>query len=106
MVEIGRSCKSKALLPQRTQRNAEKTMNSFEKLLSFLDELEKKHIYFSLGRFRSEAIMVRVDVPGQRWEIEFFADGNVEVEVFTSGGANVGLEGEESLERLFKNFSD
>ena len=39
-------------------------------------------------------------MPGERWEVEFFADGSVEVEVFTSGARN-GLEGENALERLF-----
>jgi hypothetical protein len=80
--------------------NTEQT-NSLQKLLDFLDQLEQRKIYFTLGCSRTEAIMVRIDVPGERWEVEFFADGHVEVEVFRSGGPDAGLEGEDALERLF-----
>ena len=78
------------------------TMNPLEKRLQFLGELERRSIYFSLARYR-DAIMVRADVPGERWEIEFFADGRVEVEVFRSEGQ---MEGEEALARLLSDFSD
>jgi hypothetical protein len=47
--------------------------------------------------------MVMPDVPGQRWEVEFFADGQVEIEIFKSEG-NI-LE-ESELDRFFKEFSD
>ena len=82
----------------------EGTGNSLRKLLDFLDKLEERHIYFELCRVRSEAIMVRVDVPGERWEVEFFADGNIETEVFRS---STGVEsGDEPLSDLFRRFSD
>ena len=42
--------------------------------------------------------MVEVAIPGERWEVEFFADGHVEVEKFI-GQAEI--LGEEELERLF-----
>jgi hypothetical protein len=80
--------------------------NSLQKLLDFLDQCEQRKIYFTLGRSRSEAIMVHIDVPGEKWEVEFFADGHVEVEVFRSGGPESGLEGEDALERLFAVHSD
>ena len=73
-------------------------MNSLQKLLDFLDDLEARKLYFKLDRCRSEAIMVRVDVPGERWEVEFFADGQIEIEVFKSNGS---IESELALERLF-----
>ena len=79
-------------------------MDSLERLLNFLDRLQKHGLYFHLDRGRSEAIMVRVDVPGERWEVEFFADGHVEVEVFGSGSQ--GIEGEEALDRLFATHAD
>lgn len=78
-------------------------MNSLQKLLDFLDDLEAKKIYFQLDRCRSEAIMVRVDVPGERWEVEFFADGRVEIEVFKSDGS---IESESALEQLFAIHGD
>src|SRR6185312_10278911 len=83
-----------------------KQINSLQKLLNFLDELEKQKIYFFLERNRSEAIMVRVDVPGQRWEIEFFADGEIEVEIFrsTKDGVIGGSEAQEALKHLLADF--
>jgi hypothetical protein len=80
--------------------------NSLQKLLDFLDQLELRKIYFTLGRSRSEAIMIHIDVPGERWEVEFFADGHVEVEVFRSGGPDSGLESEDALAKLFTVHSD
>jgi hypothetical protein len=77
--------------------------SSVQKLLDLLEKLEQRKIYFSVGCSRSEAIVVHICVPGERWEVECFPDGHVEVEVFRSGG---GLEGEDALERLFAIHSD
>jgi hypothetical protein len=84
-----------------------KQTNSLQKLLGFLDELERRKIFFRLERARSEAIMVLVDIPGERWEIEFFADGEVEVETFrsTESGVVGGSEAQVALRRLLTNFS-
>jgi hypothetical protein len=78
--------------------------NAFQKLLDFLDRLEQKNIHFRLHRIRNETIMVGVAVPGEYWEIEFFADGQVETEIF-SNSTGV-LSGDEPIERLFREFSD
>jgi len=74
-------------------------MNALEKLLDFLARLEQSHIYFDLKQTRSDTIMVMVQVPGQHWEVEFFGDGHVEVEVYQSRD---GVESEESLAELFE----
>jgi hypothetical protein len=58
-------------------------MNTIGNLLTFLTRLEEAKIWYRLSKMR-EAIMVEVAVPGQRWEIEFFADGSIEREVFES----------------------
>jgi hypothetical protein len=42
--------------------------------------------------------MVQVAVPGERWEVEFFADHAPEVEVFRSDGS---IGDASLLERLF-----
>jgi len=47
--------------------------------------------------------MVLVAAPGERWEIEFLADGSVEVEKFTSNGE---IHGEDILSELFSRYSD
>lgn len=80
-------------------------MNSLENLLNFLMRLRECCIHYTLVSPppRDEAIMVQVDMPGERWEVEFFADGEVEVEVFRSNGR---IEHEEALDRLFREFSD
>lgn len=78
-------------------------MNSMQKLLDFLDKLQESKIFYRLQHSRDDAIMVFANVPGERWEVEFFPDGNVEVEVFKSDGE---IKGEEELVRLFRDFSD
>ena len=73
-------------------------------LFGFLDELDRVKIHFDLARHREDTVMVKIAVPGERWEVEFFEDGTVEVETFRSVGD--GLEGPEALDRLFREFSD
>ena len=81
---------------------AEIEKNAFQDLLAFLERLEKAKIFFTLAHTRPETIAVEIVVPGERWEVEFFADGNVEIEVFSSvGPRGIELEGPEALERLF-----
>lgn len=78
-------------------------MNPLQKLLDFLSDLDQRRIFFRVSRARAEAIMVEVAVPGERWEVEFFPDGHVEVEVFAGSS---GIQGEEAVARLFQEFSD
>lgn len=56
--------------------------NPLQDLLDFLSQLDQAGIYFRLDRVRDEAIMVRIDIPGERWEVEYFADGEIEIERF------------------------
>jgi hypothetical protein len=79
-------------------------MNPLEKLLGFLTDLDKRKIFHRLSHVRPEAVMVEVAVPGERWEVEFFADGHLEVEVFGKSEGIIG--GEETLARLFDEFTD
>lgn len=68
-------------------------------LLDFLGQLNRAGISYTLAHNRDEAIMVLIAVPGARWEVEFFADGSIEVEVFENSG---GVQGPELLARLFE----
>jgi hypothetical protein len=77
--------------------------NIFSKLMVFLDNLEQANISYTLARYRDEALMVCVTVPGERWEIEFLSDGSIEVERFMSDGE---IYGEEVLNELFAVYSD
>jgi len=47
--------------------------------------------------------MVLVTVPGERWEVEFRADGSVEIERFISDGK---IYGEGTLGELFAKYMD
>jgi hypothetical protein len=77
--------------------------NTLENLLAFLRKLDQHKVFFRLSRPRDEAIMVEIVVPGERWEVEFFADGHTEIEVF---GPSSGMLDEANLERLWTHFSD
>lgn len=69
---------------------------------TFLNKLEENKIFYKLDKVRSEALMVEVVVPGQRWEIEFLDDGTVEIEKFIS---DKDMYNARELEILFKEFS-
>lgn len=75
----------------------------FRKLTAFLKQLEQESIHYTLASHRDDAIMVLVTVPGERWEIEFFGDGAVEVERFISTGE---ICGEEALHELLTRYAD
>jgi hypothetical protein len=77
--------------------------NTFSKLLAFLAELEQGKISYTLAHQRDDAIMIVAVVPGERWEIEFFDDGAVEVERFISNGE---IYGESALSELLAKYSD
>ena len=61
-------------------------MTKLSKLTKFLDRLDEADMHYTLSSVREAAVMVGITVPGERWEVEFMADGDVEVEVFKSGG--------------------
>jgi len=80
--------------------------DAYRQLLALLNRLHKARIAYQLRHSREDAIMVHVNVPGERWEIEFVDYGDevqIEVERFRSDGAIVG---ESALEELFAKFSD
>ena len=77
-------------------------MNSLKNLIGFLDKLEKNHMHYKLSKFR-DSICVEITVPGQRWEVEFMADGSIEIEKFISQGM---IFSNSELDILFSDFSD
>ncbi len=72
------------------------------KLIDFLNMLEEKKIYYRLNKIR-ESILVEIAVPGERWEVEFFGNGDIQIEKFISTGK---LYDSSEIEYLFKKFSD
>ncbi|MFZ4664450.1 MAG: hypothetical protein ACOYNY_46075 [Caldilineaceae bacterium] len=75
----------------------------FTKVMHFLDKLEAHGIAYTLTRVREEALMVNIVVPGERCEVEFFGDGEVEIERFRSSGE---IKDETSLGELFARFAE
>ena len=75
----------------------------FGKLMAFLDRLEQGKLSYTLARYRQEALMVSVAMPGERWEVEFLEDGSVEVERFISNGD---IYEAEALDALLATYSD
>jgi hypothetical protein len=78
-------------------------MSSKIELFAFLKQLENRKIYYQLNKFRDDNIAVNIVVPGQRWEIEFSKDGEIEIEKFISDGK---IYNDDEVEVLFRNFTD
>jgi hypothetical protein len=72
-------------------------------LLAFIQSLDQAAMAYELDSVR-DAIMVRVAVPGERWEVEFFEDGDIEIERFVSAGVQQGTA--EMLDGLIAEYSD
>lgn len=68
-------------------------------LLNFLQKLEDNDIYYRLNKVR-DSIMVEIAIPGQRWEVEFMRDGEIQVEKFLTSGE---ILDERALEELFNS---
>jgi hypothetical protein len=85
----------------------EKTMtNGFEKLLSFINKLKEMEIPFSIECNREDAIMVLVVVPSEKWEVDVFEDGTVEIEIFRSDSEIYSDSEDSKLKELFVLFTD
>ncbi len=78
--------------------------NPFGRLLTFLDQLEGIKVQYDLKHVR-DSIMVQAYLPIGTWEIEFFKDGTVEVELLPR---KEGVErvSEEWLERFIEKNRD
>ena len=75
----------------------------FDKLLYILEQLKDGNISCSLRYCREDAIRIYATVPGQRWEIEVFSNGSVEVEIYESDGS---ISDERKLRELITDYSD
>ena len=72
-------------------------------LTSFLDRLDDADIHYALSSVREGAILVTVSIPDERWEVEFMADGEIEVEIFSSDGE---IHDESMLDDLFEHADE
>lgn len=73
------------------------------KLTNFLDRLDDADIHYTLSSLRESAVLVSVVVEGERWEVEFMSDGDIEVEIFTTDGE---IHDESMLGELFERDSE
>jgi hypothetical protein len=77
--------------------------DQFAKLLNFLDRLDQSKISYQLRKHLEEAISVEVYAPGEHWEVDFWADGEIYVERFRSNGH---IDDESVWHELFTLCSD
>jgi len=83
--------------------NVQVSENRLQKVLELLNRLDRAKIHYRLAHNQDDAISVEAAVPGQRWEIDFYADGTMDVEIFKSDGS---IHDENILDRLLRDFSD
>jgi hypothetical protein len=76
-------------------------MTALENAAGLCEQLDHRHIPYELAIVRGDALMVSVAVPGERWEIEFFDDGHIEVEKFLSQGVAGSPSAVRDLLKLF-----
>jgi hypothetical protein len=68
-------------------------------LLDLLNRLDAAHVAYRLDHTRPDSVMVSVSVAGWHWEIEYMADGSVDIERYRSFA---GVENDPKLiEELF-----
>jgi hypothetical protein len=73
-----------------------------KKLLDFCKALNERRVPYDLKSIREGSVMVCVVVPGEYWEIEFFADDSLEIERFISQG--VASAKKADLEQILELF--
>lgn len=62
-------------------------MSTLADLQQFLGKLQDTRTWYRrLTSEREGAVMVHLALPGERWEVEFFPDRELEIEIFKSDG--------------------
>lgn len=61
-------------------------MMMLDELLRFCVALNDRSAFYRLSVDRPEAVRITLDVPGERWEFDFFADGHIELERYAGRG--------------------
>lgn len=77
-------------------------MDKLNQVIDFLERLDSVKIYYRLNKIR-DSILVEIAVPGERWEVEFMADGEIVIEKFISNGT---IFEQTEIDILFRDFSD
>lgn len=77
-------------------------MKTLSDLICFLDQLYEKKIPFHLDKIR-DSILIELTILNQMWEIEFMADGTIEIEKFISTGQK---SDKYELDILIRDFAE
>jgi len=72
-------------------------------VFELIARLNAARIFHSISSIRDDAVLIEASVPGERWEIELFADGHIEVERYRSDGH---IADETALAALFARASE
>ncbi len=70
--------------------------------IDFLRHLDKHNIPYDIDRTGDDYVMVNIDIPGERWEVNFSDDGEVAAERFGNMGD---VAGQEIMDYLYDNYS-
>ncbi len=60
--------------------------NHLRALIDFLYRLDEQKVRYTLSGDVRGSIMVGFAYPGERWEVSFYDDGQIRVEIFRSDG--------------------
>jgi hypothetical protein len=74
-------------------------MTAFE----LIARLNAARVFYTISSIRDGALLIDAALPGERWEIEVFEDGHVEIERFRSTGE---IDDETALAELFARSSE
>lgn len=77
--------------------------DQFGRLLAFLERLDQAKVPYTMRHSREDAVMVVAYAPGQYWEVDFLADGDIEIERYRSNGH---IDDESVLEELFALWAE
>ena len=77
-------------------------MTVLENILQFCNALNERRASYKLSVDRPEAIRVTVDVPREKWEFDFFLNGEIELERYL--GQDVVVAGPADLEAVLQYY--
>lgn len=75
--------------------------DTINRLFEFIDFLEEKGIYHELKHFQKDIITVELDLPGEKWEIDFNDEGIYYIERFV---LDESIRQEDMMEYLMEEF--
>ena len=66
-------------------------------------QLKAARVFHTISSIREGALLIDAALPGERWEIEVFKDGHIEIERYRSDGE---IADETALAELFARASE